>query len=85
MSGMKESKNDGSQGANEYEINMIKSLANCENVNVFSQKTVRAFIDYIWPKCRFIIGMELFFPYMAFILYYMIFLVVIKKLSIAEE
>jgi hypothetical protein len=69
------------QKVNEYEINMVYALANTENTNIFAQKSVRAFIDFVWPKTRALIIKDLFLPYLAFILYYIVYLVVLKKLN----
>jgi hypothetical protein len=46
---------------------------------------VRAFIDFLWPTSRRLIIKNLFLPYLAFILYYMIYLIVLKKLTITYE
>jgi hypothetical protein len=67
---------------NDYEIRMIKSLASTDNQEIFQQKSIRAFIDFTWPYSRQLIVKNLFLPYLAFILYYMIYLVVLKKLNI---
>lgn len=69
---------------NEYEIKMITSISNA-NTDICQQKSVRAFIDYMWPSAKLEIVKSLFLPYMAFILYYTIYLVVLKRLMIKEE
>lgn len=66
---------------NEYEISVIYSLANADNLSVFNQKTIRAFVDFVWPKARIRIVKAIFLPYLAFILYYMLYLMVLKKLN----
>jgi len=63
---------------------MITSISNA-NTEVCQQKSVRALIDYMWPAAKLEIVKCLFLPYMAFILYYTIYLVVLKRLMIKEE
>lgn len=70
---------------NDYEIKFIKSLANSENQELFTQKSIRAFVDFLWPTSRALIVKNLFLPYLAFILYYMVYLIVLKKLTITYE
>lgn len=67
------------QEKNDYELSMIYALANSKNEDVFGQKTVRCFIDFLWPKTRYQIIRNIFIPYLAFILYYMMYLVFLKK------
>lgn len=67
---------------NEYEIKLIKSFASTENTDIFQQKTVRAYIDFMWPIAKDRIIKNVFLPYLAFILYYLLYLVVLKRLSI---
>mmetsp|Transcript_29530 Transcript_29530/g.28705 ORF Transcript_29530/g.28705 Transcript_29530/m.28705 type:complete len:514 (+) Transcript_29530:2573-4114(+) len=67
--------------ANRYEVDLIYSLAYTDNQEIFKQQTVRAFVDYVWPRSRSLIIRHLFLPYFAFIIYYMAFLIVTKKLN----
>lgn len=39
----------------------------------------------MWPHSRRLIITNLFLPYLAFILYYMVYLIVLKKLTITSE
>ncbi len=71
--------------ANKYEIQLAKSFANAQNPNIFKQKTVRAFIDYIWPIQKKLILQNLFYPYLAFILYYICYIVVLKKIYVTRQ
>jgi hypothetical protein len=64
---------------------LIYSLAYTSNELIFKQKSVRAFIDFIWPKSRSLIIKNCLFPYLAFILYYLVFLIVMKKLMITQQ
>lgn len=70
---------------NLYEIKIVKSLANTDNIDIFNQKSVRAFVDYLWPHSRKLILQNLFLPYLAFILYYMVYLMVLKRLNITQQ
>ena len=45
---------------------------------------MRAFIDFLWPKTRQQIVKNLFIPYLAFIVYYMLYLVLLKKMNLLE-
>ena len=75
----------GGAGLNDYEIRVVKSLAGTDNLEIFQQKSVRAFIDYVWPQSRWLIFINLFLPYLAFIVYYLTYLIMIKKLSITQQ
>lgn len=66
---------------NSYEIQLVKGFANTENTDIFSQKSVRAFIDFLWPKSRNQIVYNIFLPYLAFVFYYMVYLMVLKRLN----
>ena len=70
---------------NNYEIKLVKSFAAAESLDVFQQKTVRAYIDFMWPIAKSHIIKSLFLPYLAFILYYLVYLVVLKRLAIVAE
>jgi hypothetical protein len=69
---------------NEYEIKIARAFANSKNLEVFQQKSVRAFIDFIWPKSREQIIQYVFLPYVAFIIYFMVYQMVEKKLISAQ-
>jgi hypothetical protein len=70
---------------NDYEIKLIKSFASTENTEMFQQKTVRAYIDFMWPIAKRHIIKSVFLPYLAFILYFLVYLVVIKRLNVVAE
>lgn len=74
-----------SRGTNEYEIKLVKALAATENSDVFQQKTVRAFVDFMWPIAKNSIIRNVFLPYLAFIAYYFIYLVMLKRLSVVAQ
>lgn len=42
----------GSRVFNEYEVKLIKSFANTYSTTIFQQKSVRAYIDYMWPIAK---------------------------------
>jgi hypothetical protein len=72
-------------GTNEYEIKLIKSFAAADNIDVFQQKTVRAFVDFMWPIAKGHIIKSVFLPYLAFIGYYLLYLVVLKSLTVVSS
>jgi len=69
---------------NQYELKLVESFAN-SNPAFCGQKSVRALIDFMWPVAKERIFKCLFLPYMAFILYYALYLVVLKKLTLKEQ
>jgi phosphatidylglycerophosphatase A len=70
---------------NDYEVRLSKSFALTENPDVFQQKTVRAFLEFMWSKARGRIVKNLFLPYLAFMLYFFVYLRVIQRLQILKE
>jgi len=69
---------------NKYELKLATALANSKNLDVFQQKSVRAFIDFMWPESRRYITSYLFIPYLSFMIYFMVYMMVQKKLLAAE-
>lgn len=69
------------QDLNKHELNLIKAFANTSKEEVFTQNTVRAFIDFVWPIAQEKIIRCVFLPYLAFTMYFMLYLVVIKRLE----
>lgn len=69
------------QDLNKHELNLIKAFANTSKDEVFTQNTVRAFIDFVWPIAQQKIIRCVFLPYLAFTMYFMLYLVVIKRLE----
>jgi hypothetical protein len=70
---------------NDYEIKLIKSFAATDKLEIFQQKTVRAFIDFMWPIAKGHIIRSVFLPYLAFIGYYLLYLVVLKSLTVVSQ
>jgi hypothetical protein len=75
----------GNRTTNEYEIKLIKALASTENTDIFQQKTMRAFVDFMWPIAKGHIIKHVFLPYIAFIVYYLLYLVVLKRLAMVSQ
>lgn len=75
----------GSDVINDYEIKVIKSLANTQNQEIFVQKSIRALIEFMWPHAKAQIIRNVFLPYLAFVLYYMTYLIVLRKLGSVKE
>jgi hypothetical protein len=72
-------------GTNEYEIKLVKALAATENSDIFQQKTVRAYIDFMWPIAKGRIVKNVFLPYLAFIAYFLLYVVVLKRLDLVSQ
>lgn len=72
------------RSTNEYEIKLIKAFASTDDTDIFQQKTVRAFVDFMWPIAKGHIIKSVFLPYLAFIAYYLLYLVVLKSLTVVS-
>lgn len=70
---------------NDYEIKLVKALASTDTNEIFQQKTIRAFVDFLWPIAKGRIIKNVFLPYLAFIVYYLLYLVVLKQLSFVSK
>jgi hypothetical protein len=46
---------------------------------------VRAYIDFMWPIAKSHIIRSVFLPYLCFIAYYLLYLVVLKNLSVMAQ
>ncbi len=64
---------------------MVKSLATTDDNEVFSNNSIRAFLDYLWPIAKSKIIWNLFLPYIVFTLYYLLYLTVVKRLEAIKE
>jgi hypothetical protein len=67
---------------NKQEIALIKAFATTDNQDLFTQNSVRAFIDFMWPIAQRRIIESVFLPYMAFITFFLLYLMVLKRLSV---
>jgi hypothetical protein len=67
---------------NKHEIALIKAFATTDNKELFTQNSVRAFIDFMWPIAQRRIIESVFLPYMAFLTFFLLYLMVLKRLSV---
>ena len=70
---------------NKQEIALIKAFATTENEEIFGQKSVRAFIDYMWPIAQQRIIKSVFLPYLVFTTFFLLYMMILKRLSVLSE
>ena len=51
----------------------LDALANTDNIAIFENVSVRSFIEFKWPPIKAGIKRALFFPYLTFLLFFLVY------------